>query len=427
MQDAVDIHDLDELGRAELVEQRGDVEVGPASASLAPGVQRTGPYYALQPQLLALERSGRLAFLPRPFQSASRPAQRDQACGEFRVGGGPHPRHGERGGPPPLAPGQQQPWPAGPGGMALAQRGEFGAVRGRLRPQFRRAEAEPVLLDDLKPAAARREQGARIGGGLGPQRGAEPAAGPGHRRTPASAPGRRGEMTVGVGAAAEFGRHPPGQQVGLYHLAGAERFQPGRGPVRLAEHGRRTPSGGVARLREHQRRLRFPPGALLGPEQPVGPLRPVQGRLRLPGGQRAVGRHQQQTCPLRDPATDRLELLHRRVRLGQRVTGQPGREQDGAPVRAQRRQGHAQRANPVGRLIEEGKRGREVSRSEGHFRAVLHNVGRLEHLVGFREPGARKPRNRHQRGLGSPVTRKQGRGRYARGPPTAGPPRGPAR
>ena len=39
--------------------------------------------------------------------------------------------------------------------VALRQQGQFGAVRGGLRPQFRRAKGEPVFVQDLKPAAAR--------------------------------------------------------------------------------------------------------------------------------------------------------------------------------------------------------------------------------------------------------------------------------
>ena len=110
-----------------------------------------------------------------------------------------------------------------PRGVTLGQRGQFGAVRGGLGPQFRRAQGEPVLVQDLQPAAARGQQPARLGRGLGPQRFAEPAAGARHRRTAPPAPGGHDEMTIGVITAAEFQCHPPSQQMRLRRLAGAER------------------------------------------------------------------------------------------------------------------------------------------------------------------------------------------------------------
>ena len=192
--------------------------------------------------------------------SAGYLAQRGKAGVELRVGRGPYRGNRERGGPPAFTPGEQQPRPVRPRGMALGQPGQFGAVRGGLRPQFRRTEGEPVLVQDLKPAAAGGEQAARIGGGLGPQRFAEPAAGPRHRRAAPPAACRRDEMTIGVIAAAQVQGHPPGQQMRLRRLAGAERIQLGGSPVRLAKQLGGYRSGRVARLDEHEPGLGLPPG-----------------------------------------------------------------------------------------------------------------------------------------------------------------------
>ena len=65
-----------------------------------------------------------------------------------------------------------------PRGMTLRQYGQFGPVGGGLGPQFGGAQGELELIQDRQPAAAGGEQAARIGGRLGPQRLAEPAAGP---------------------------------------------------------------------------------------------------------------------------------------------------------------------------------------------------------------------------------------------------------
>ena len=143
-------------------------------------------------------------------------------------------------------------------------------------------------------------------------------------------------MTVGVVAAAQVQRHPPGQQMRLRRLAGAEPSS--RAAARSASRSScdRHRADRVPRPDKHEPGVRLPPGTLLGPEQAVGSLRPVQGGLRLRGGQRAVGRHQQQFGLLGGPATDLLDVTYRGLRLGQRVAGQPGRQQDLAPVEAER-------------------------------------------------------------------------------------------
>jgi hypothetical protein len=80
--------------------------------------------------------------------------------------------------------------------MALRERGQFSAVCGSLCPQLRRAEAKPMIVQNLKAAAAGGQHSARLGCGFGAQCFAEPAAYPGHRRTAPSAPSGRYQMTI---------------------------------------------------------------------------------------------------------------------------------------------------------------------------------------------------------------------------------------
>ncbi len=135
---------------------------------LPPGAQRGGPDRRLEPQLLALERASGHALPPGSLQLAGHLAQRGQVRAELRVGGRPYRRDGQRGRPPALAPGQQQPGPACPGRVPLRERGQLGTVRGGLRPQLRRAQGQPVLVQDLKPAAAGGEQAPRVLVGVAP-------------------------------------------------------------------------------------------------------------------------------------------------------------------------------------------------------------------------------------------------------------------
>ena len=129
----------------------------------------------------------------------------------------------------------------------------------------------------------------------------------------------------------------------------------------------------------------LPPGALLGPEQAVRGLRAVNGCLRLRCGQRAVGRHQQQFGLLGGPAMGVLDITDRRVRLGQRVAGQPGRQQHGAPVDAEGWYRHTERPVAGRGHIKAGKGGRQVSQREGSHRAIVHHVDRFQLLAGFGE------------------------------------------
>ena len=361
VQGAVHIDDLDEQGRAQLIQQFRDLH-GWASRIGAPrGPQRAAAHHLLQPPLFPLQRGRPHALALRLLQLAGDLAERGQAGAKLRVGRRPHRRDRQGGGPPPFTPGEQQPRPVRVRGMALGQHGQFGAMRGGLGPQLRGPQGEPVLVQDLKTAAAGGEQAARIARRLGPQRFGEPAAGPRHGRAAPPGACRGAEMTIGIVPAAQVQRYPPGQQMRQCGLGRAELLQPGGGLVCCAEQpGRHLPRP-VAGPDEHEPGVSLPPGALLRPEQAVGSLGPVQGCLRLPCGQRAGGRHQQQFGFLGRPAMRLLDIPDGRVRLGQCLTGQPGCQQHVAAVEAEEGRGHVQRPVPGGRFIQERQRGGQVS------------------------------------------------------------------
>ena len=124
VQRAVDVDDLDKLCPAELIEQRADVDHGTASPGHARRLQRAGPHHALEPKLLPLQRPRRRALPPGLLQPTGHLAQCGQPGVEFRVGGWPHRRHGQRGGPPALGPRQ----------AAAAGGGRARRAAGRARP-----------------------------------------------------------------------------------------------------------------------------------------------------------------------------------------------------------------------------------------------------------------------------------------------------
>jgi hypothetical protein len=80
--------------------------------------------------------------------------------------------------------------------VALRERGQFSAVCGGLCPQLRRAEGKPMIVQNLKAAAASGQHSAWLGCGFGAQCLAEPAAYAGHRWTAPSAPSGRYKMTT---------------------------------------------------------------------------------------------------------------------------------------------------------------------------------------------------------------------------------------
>ena len=158
--------------------------------------------------------------MPRLFQAPHHIAERRQAGVQLSVGmGPPHRGNRQRRRAPPFTPDQQQPRPVRPHRVPLRQRGQFGAMRRGLRPQFGRTQGEPVLVQHLEPTTARGEQMPRAARRLGPQRLTEPAAGPGQCRAAPPAACRRDEMTVGLRAPPQVACDPPGQQMGVRRFA----------------------------------------------------------------------------------------------------------------------------------------------------------------------------------------------------------------
>jgi hypothetical protein len=140
VQVTVDSDDLHQGCGAKRAKQFPGAEPPPASPSpftappVVAGTQYPGPHRGLQPQLLAPEVPGRVTAGPGPVQAAGHVAQCGQISLEIAVVGGAGRGDRVSGGPPPLAPGEHQPGPAGPQGGPLRERCQFGAVRGGLCP-----------------------------------------------------------------------------------------------------------------------------------------------------------------------------------------------------------------------------------------------------------------------------------------------------
>ncbi len=82
---------------------------------------------------------------------------------------------------------------------------------------------------------------------------------------------------------------------------------------------------------------------------------------------------------------DPLEVADGDVRLVERVAGQAGGQEHGAPVDAEVRRGCAEGLIAPGRFVEVGQRDGQVTRAEGDQAAVVRRVGRLEILARLRE------------------------------------------
>ena len=87
---------------------------------------------------------------------------------------------------------------------------------------------------------------------------------------------------------------------------------------------------------------------------------------------------------------------HRGVRLGQRVTDQPGRQQDGAAVDAEEWRRHIQRPVAGSSFINKGERRREISRRK-RLSARFRRYGLIRAPGRFQRTSVRPPQNRHLR------------------------------
>ena len=196
------------------------------------GPQHTPAHGALQPfpimlkpELLPANSCSRVILAPRLVQPLHDVAQRGQIRIEFHVRKRPHRRDRQRGGPPALTPGEQQPRPVHPHRMALAEGGQLGTVSSGLRPQFRRTEGKPVFVQDRQPVAAGGKHPPCLASGLGPQRLTQPATGTGQGGAAPPALRCHEEMAVGVITPAQIQRHPPGQQVRGGHAGRTDQLQ----------------------------------------------------------------------------------------------------------------------------------------------------------------------------------------------------------
>ena len=186
------------------------------------------------------------------------------------------------------------------------------------------------------------------------------------------------------------GPGPPARPAGgpACRLARAELLQPGRPPG--SPRAAAAPTPGRPRTwpaTSTSPRVGLPPGALLRPEQPVGGLRPVQRRLRLRRGQRAVGRRQQQLGLLGGPAPGLLDVTDaRRSASASASLASPAASRTVAPVQAERGHRHVQRPVPGGGLVEDRTAPSAGRRTEKAADGpVEHRVDRLQLLAGFGE------------------------------------------
>ncbi len=124
---------------------------------------------------------------------------------------------------------------------------------------------------------------------------------------------------------------------------------------------------------------------MLKPVHAVGGLRPVQGGLRLRRGQRAGGRYQQEFGLLGGLAVDTVDLTDRGIGFGQRVVGQPGRQQHHAPVDGEVRHQHVEWFVTGGSFGKIRECCWYVIDGVGNQRQIMHHVDGPEHLAGFGE------------------------------------------
>src|SRR5690606_14989862 len=134
---------------------------------VAAGVQGAGAGGGLQPQLLGGEVRGGQSPRAGPRQPVGDGADRGQVRPQALVFGRSYGGNGERGGPPAFAPGQQQAGTVQAQGVALAERGQLGAVGAGLGAQLAGAERGAVLVEHVEAAPARPHQPGPVVVGLG--------------------------------------------------------------------------------------------------------------------------------------------------------------------------------------------------------------------------------------------------------------------
>jgi hypothetical protein len=192
-------------------------------------------------------------------------------------------------------------------------------------------------------------------------------------------------MPVGVVRATLLAREPAGQQVRGRRLFGPQRVELVGEPAGPDAQPPAALAGLVARLQQDERRPGLPPlPALLAEEIPGGGSA-LGGPRRLLGSQRPARGGEQQLGQLGDVRPGPVVAPDRLVSHADRLAGQPGRHQHGAPVDRDLRDGGRQPGVPGVRLVEEAQRRRDVAALERHVGPAVHRHRRLELLTGGRE------------------------------------------
>ena len=293
-----------------------------------------------------------------------------------RVVGRADRRDGEGAGPPPFGPQQQHPGVAAPHRVALGDRGEFRAVRGRMGPQLGGAQRALVVLGRGQTAPAGDQRGA--GRRLGPR----PAG-----RGPASRPpGRTSGRDGGTGPPARNGgRRRPARPcsaasrpasrcaVGVSSAPSASRRSAMR-PARARRCAPRSPSSYRACSSTNEARACHQGRRWARKRSRAAAARSAATR-RFAGGPGGARRGEQQLghrLAARPPSR-----VWRRIASSvwaSASVGQAGGQQHGAPVEGQIPVEHRQRRVPGVRLVQEAERGRQVAGLEGDVGAVVHRA-----------------------------------------------------
>ncbi len=216
-------------------------------------------------------------------------------------------------------------------------------------------------------------------------------------------------MQLRLGGTVQRQRDPPRQQRGLRRRRRAEGGQPPGQSRRVGHHPAVARPRGEPGLGQHQPGVRLPPRPPLPGEQPHRRGRPVHRRVRVARRPGRLRRRQQQFRLAGALPAHPVERRDRRVRLGQRLRGQPGRPQHLAAADAQHERRGAQRGVPLGGLVEEPQRRRDVTGAErgqrpplDHVRLVMVLAGRPPQLLGRREVRLRPVHRAHRQVHGGP-------------------------
>ncbi len=270
--------------------------------------------------------------------------------------------------------------------MPLRQRGELGSLPGGPRPQLGGSQRQHVLINNVEAAPAGAEHPPRVSRRLRPQALGQPSVGARRRGSPAVSAACRGrQVTLRLLRPAQRQRHPAGQQASPRRIHGPERVKAQCRPFGLAQQARGHLAGRVAGLQHQESGPRVPPWPPLNAEQAAGGLGAQQRRLRIRAGQRRASGREQQLSDLRCLAAVAFKAADCRIGVSQRVGGEAGRKQHGAPVDAQVRHRNGQLLIAADSFVQMGKRGRQVTGAGRRQPAVVPRVDPFQLLAGHGE------------------------------------------